>query len=118
MTDLKNKIWANTWPPSTEPLTFFCYDCLSPLVACSCLVRDKRSSLDLSDTHKLNERTTQAITVAAENDPSTAVVLLRELIRDIETKADKNGKEYPGVYPHWNNIASYVKAKEFLETQP
>lgn len=208
MTDLKNKVWADAWPPSNEPLTYLCYNCFGQPEVRSCSVCDKKGFLDTTDIRKRKQGDTlrelmtrkrfgmlqasrefgiplpalssfmrgkppvgyetdfallaeyistlpdvppdetvnemfdifphlspenvksardehyidgcmaRAVRIADEATPLTAVLLLRELIRDIETKADENGNEYPGIYPYWNSIASYIKAKEFLETQP
>ena len=205
MTDLKNKVWADVWPLSNEPLTYLCYSCFGTSGVFSCATCGSKGFLDAKDIaaikrgkalqnlmtlkgvtmaalyksrgvppvllskYKLGQAPedqesrfaaltawleslpdnpfeadaaafheafphvvvkakkdemyingcmAQAVKLADEADPLTAVVLLRELIRDIETKVDENGNEYPGIYPYWNSIASYMKAKEFLETQP
>lgn len=100
------------WLTEAPPL-LLCTSCggMGPRGCTDCEERIKMSPI--SDTKMLHA---SAVLSSMHQNSSMPVLILQNLLRDIETKYDENGNEYPGVYPYWSSISGYCIAKDFIRS--
>ena len=93
-----------------------------PLVTClSCNGDAEKSCTDCSVDCRINHISEGVMCSVADLIQGSAlrssepVILLQALIWDIETVCDDWGNPYPGTYPYWEWVPSYVKARDYLK---